>query len=221
MFKICGKTLYCAECVATDPLGVIHDDDDVTVVDPNRHYDSPWYCSGCGAIVAGSLPSPEEEKEEYRLVLRDTWGSEHNVEFTDHPTPEEIADEVAEAADEELVLPEGGEIEIQWVLFLGDKEIDSDSVTVIIPPDHERLIRSVSRVSTVCGYSPEDHSWSSEGEGGLDQNPGVWSIGGTGILTREHCTECLLRREYYFPGAQALPGECDTVTYSMGEEEDL
>jgi hypothetical protein len=62
------------------------------------------------------------------------------------------------------------------------------------------------------------HSWSSEGEGGCSENPGVWSLGGTTIHTSEHCAHCGLRRKVTMYGSQRNPGQCDSVTYEVKEE---
>ena len=58
-----------------------------------------------------------------------------------------------------------------------------------------------------------DHEWTSEGEGGCDENPGVWSLGGTTIQTREHCEHCGVTRITISHGSQRNPGESDTVRY--------
>lgn len=68
------------------------------------------------------------------------------------------------------------------------------------------------------------HSWTSEGMGGLRENPGVWSAGGTAMKFASRCTHCGLRRvettagpqerargqrdrtEYEWPGTRAVTG---------------
>ena len=59
----------------------------------------------------------------------------------------------------------------------------------------------------------DEHDWTSEGEGGCAENPGVWSTGGTGVTFRQHCRQCDLKRVVYHTGSQRNPGECDTTTY--------
>jgi len=61
------------------------------------------------------------------------------------------------------------------------------------------------------------HSWSSEGEGGCSDNPGVWSLGGTTIHTSEHCELCGLCRKVTSYGSQRNPGQCDSVTYETDD----
>ena len=84
--------------------------------------------------------------------------------------------------------------------------------------DHGPAIRSVMG-DAGCGDSPDDHEWTSEGEGGSAANPGVWSVGGTGLSVSSHCRVCGLRREEYFPGSQRDPGEGDEVRYLAPDEE--
>ena len=94
-------------------------------------------------------------------------------------------------------------------------------ITVEIPPNEESLISdAVGPYDEICGNSPDDHDWTSEGEGGCKENPGVWSLGGTKMVTSQHCRSCGLAREEHVVGAQRNPGECDTVEYRMlGEVE--
>lgn len=61
----------------------------------------------------------------------------------------------------------------------------------------------------------DEHDWTSEGEGGLSENPGVWSIGGTRMLFRTHCRHCGMKRTKVSVGAQHNPGEHDTTEYEF------
>ena len=79
-------------------------------------------------------------------------------------------------------------------------------------------------ISAECGEeepeppcSGDGHDWvaSVDIEGGLKENPGVWSIGGTRLVIRDHCRHCSLRRERLLAGAQRDHGERDSVTYSQ------
>ncbi len=91
----------------------------------------------------------------------------------------------------------------------GDGETLRARVTVMVEPDHEALI-------TQAGGDPNcDHHWTSEGEGGCDENPGEWLTGGTSMMFRSHCTECGLVRVENHTGSQRNPGECDTVEYRL------
>jgi hypothetical protein len=93
----------------------------------------------------------------------------------------------------------------------GETVVDDEGITVEIEPDHDALIRA-------AGGDPDcDHDWTSEGEGGCNENPGVWSVGGTALMIRDHCRKCGLRRREHYTGSQQNPGEHDTVTYEQPE----
>ena len=62
----------------------------------------------------------------------------------------------------------------------------------------------------------DGHDWTSEGEGGCDENPGVWSTGGTAMVFYAHCRNCRMRRVRHTTGSQRNPGECDTTRYEEG-----
>lgn len=102
---------------------------------------------------------------------------------------------------------------------------EEESHDIDVPTDHAALIRDAARIdgyesADVCGVDPDDHDWTSEGEGGLDENPGVWSIGGTAIVVREHCRRCGLHRRVHYAGSQRNPGEAsETYTYWTGAED--
>jgi len=86
-----------------------------------------------------------------------------------------------------------------------DREKENDMTTYTYEPE--------------CGESDDGvHDWSREGEGGCDENPGVWATGGTTIVTKSHCTICGLRRTATDLGPQRNPCECDTVEYIEPEE---
>lgn len=88
----------------------------------------------------------------------------------------------------------------------------------------------VDWVEVECGEDPEapectadEHDWCSPHEvvGGLDSNPGVWSTGGTTIVTREVCPHCGCYRRTTSYGSQRNPGQCDTVEYLDADEASL
>jgi len=85
--------------------------------------------------------------------------------------------------------------------------IDSDDrITVIIDPDEDALMPN-----TEC----PGHEWEStvEVDGGLTENPGVFSHGGTRMSFASHCIHCGLRRRHVSVGDQHNPGEHDTVEF--------
>ena len=113
---------------------------------------------------------------------------------------------------------EGATVEVRFAVYEsaddGAEPVAEDSVEVDIEPDHESLIRRATR-GAGCGTDPGDHDWTSEGEGGCDSNPGVWSTGGTSFTFHSHCRDCGLRRVEHTCGSQRNPGEHDTVGYEM------
>ncbi len=100
------------------------------------------------------------------------------------------------------------------------EETDRRDFTVEVEPDHEALIsKAIGKYGIAadrsCGDNPDDHDWTSEGEGGLDENPGVWSTGGTSMKFASHCRTCGLHRSEHTTGSQKNPGEHDTTEYEM------
>ena len=107
---------------------------------------------------------------------------------------------------------EGVEVEVWWELLDADgNEVDEGITTVSIDPDHDALVKA-SGGDTTC-----DHDWTSEGEGGCRENPGVWSTGGTSMTFATHCRTCGLHRVERSTGCQKNPGEHDTVHYTQPE----
>lgn len=106
---------------------------------------------------------------------------------------------------------DGASVSARWTLTDEDgEEVADGSVTVEIPADEDALIPE-----TECGDSVDDHDWTSEGCGGLKENPGVWSTGGTSMLFKTRCTKCGLVRFEKTTGCQRNPGEHDTVTFEL------
>jgi hypothetical protein len=114
---------------------------------------------------------------------------------------------------------EGASVSV-WVTETDEDgdETDRQWVTVEIEPDHSSLIRQATRNDgdgRSCGDDPQDHDWTSEGEGGLKENPGVWSTGGTSMRFASHCRTCGLHRTHHHTGSQRNPGEHDTTRYEF------
>jgi len=157
-------------------------------------------------------------ERQYRVEISDDGGSSETedtmipegTESEQDAAAEEWARESAEDWAREGEWGEGGAVvRVYYVLDDEDSEWPRDSVDVEIEPDHAALIRAVGG-DTEC-----EHEWSSEGEGGCSENPGVWSTGGTSLVISEHCESCGLRRTRHLPGSQRNPGEHDTVEYSV------
>ena len=111
---------------------------------------------------------------------------------------------------------DGASIEVRWSLRKsGDEEIDDGTVTVEIEPDHRALILEAGPWEESCGLDPGDHEWTTDGEGGCDSNPGVWSTGGTSMKFSSRCRACGLHRTEHHTGSQRNPGAHDTVEYEF------
>lgn len=108
----------------------------------------------------------------------------------------------------------GASIRAYWKIVDENDNIDEGCVDVDIPPDEEALIKNAG------GDNNCEHNWSSEGESGLDENPGVWSVGGTAMVIKDHCTICNLQRTWRLTGSQKNPGEHDTIEFFQPEEDD-
>lgn len=111
---------------------------------------------------------------------------------------------------------EGARVTGEVTRLRGDRLIEDESatVTVEIEPDHITLMRR-------AGASDCDHEWSSEGEEGCWENPGVWSGGGTSIISSVHCIHCGLKRVDRTTGPQHNRYEHDTVEYRMPNSAEL
>ncbi len=108
---------------------------------------------------------------------------------------------------------EGAAVSV-WVAEYDEdgEQTDFEGITVEIEPNHKALIRR-------AGGDPDcDHDWTSEGEGGSDQNPGVWKTTGDRLIICKHCRTCGLHRTERVCGKQRDPGECDRVEYRQPEK---
>ncbi len=142
-----------------------------------------------------------------RLKMRDGQGGEKTIEIQD---VEDIATECQMWAGDGEWGNEGALISVNWWLFDDEGvEIKSGTEDVQIDPDHKAL-------TLAAGGNPEcEHDWSSEGEGGCTENPGVWSTGGTTMVYSSHCTLCGLHRVETQYGSQRNPEQHDTVQYEQ------
>ena len=92
-----------------------------------------------------------------------------------------------------------------------EHDFDPRWITIDIDPDEDALIEAAGG-DTEC-----NHEWSSEGEGGCDENPGVWSLGGTTLEFRSHCIHCGIIRTEIDPGSQRNPGEHRRARFELPE----
>lgn len=157
----------------------------------------------------------------WNLSVRDDASGDVDIEFKEQPELSDIEREIEDWVHDGSWGDEGASISCRWTLFNNDEEIDDGWLTVEVEPNHSNLIsEAVSPYWDGCGYDPDDHDWTAEGEGGCDENPGVWSTGGTSLVFQEHCSVCGLHRTMYVTGCQKNPGEHDTVHYEKPNEDD-
>jgi len=142
------------------------------------------------------------------LYVREECGGEDEITIEVHD-----GKDVTQAAEEALTDwvrngdygPEGGDITAWWADAAAPDE--EHRVTVTVPPRVADLIREAAGHSPVCGQDDEDHDWTSQGEGGCDENPGVMAHGGTTISISAHCRRCGLHRTLVDRGSQRNAGE--------------
>ena len=101
------------------------------------------------------------------------------------------------------------------------EEGESAEIEVEIEPDHASKIKNAAGGANICGTDPDDHDWTSDGEGGCRENPGVFSRGGTTMTFDSHCRRCGLHRHSATPGSQRNPDDHDTVFYEMLDDETI
>jgi len=142
-----------------------------------------------------------------------------------------IRTEAAEAAESWMKDGEWGDnganVSVKWTIqSLSEIDADADlsgplydDVDVEIEPAHSSKIKEAVGSADICGIDPDDHTWTSGGEGGLKENPGVWSHGGTRMTFDSHCRKCGLHRHETVIGSQRNPDDHDTVEYQMLDDD--
>lgn len=83
-------------------------------------------------------------------------------------------------------------------------------------------------IEVECGEDPvapdcvdeQEHDWCSPHDivGGLKENPGIWSTGGTTIVSIEVCSHCGCKKRTVNYGSQRNQGQCDTIEYYYSDE---
>src|SRR5579885_1668323 len=164
------------------------------------------------------------EERQYTVEMEAEGGGEETVEITVPPGEADEQDEEAKKQAVQLVedwIREGdwgdeGASVLAWYTLYDDEDEERTfprtRVTVEVPANEEVLMRR-------AGAEPDcEHEFTSEGEGGCDENPGVWALGGTTFRHRSHCKHCGLIRTRGSVGRQRNPGEHDTVIFELPEE---
>lgn len=153
------------------------------------------------------------DRPTYRLEMRSPCGTRQNVEYDEEPSDADCDEATVEYVSEGEWGNEGASLDYRWTLYAvtteGEEEVSEGRGTVEIEPDHDAMIRAAG------GDTDCDHEWTSEGEGGLSENPGVCSTGGTSMRFASHCRACGLHRTEFYCGIQKNPGEHDTVSYEQ------
>lgn len=131
------------------------------------------------------------------------------------------ADDMAEAVETAEEIWREGSWDSKFVADLRVAELD----------DNDEETGEVEWIEVECGSDPPEpectdesgHDWQSPYPvvGGIDSNPGVWSTGGTTIVTKECCSHCGVYRIQTAYGSQRNPGQCDAVEYEDADEDSL
>lgn len=183
-------------------------------------YGDDGVCSECGEIIGAYEGDTCPCTHTYDVRWHDGSGVTDEIEAD---SLDEACETACDMAGDTEWGPDGAHVTATVSEYDSDgDEIDSREISVDIEPDHSALIREVmwdGYQLAGCGASPDDHDWTSEGEGGCDDNPGVWSLGGTTYVYASHCTRCGLQRSETYYGSQRDPGQSDTVEYSAPSEE--
>lgn len=139
--------------------------------------------------------------------------------YSDDDDPEAIAAEWVRGGDWG---DDGASIDVSWwITDAAHRETNRGRLTVDVEPDHAAMIRAAMGDAESCGDDPDDHEWTSQGEGGCDENPGVWSTGGTSMKFTSHCRRCGLHRTEETTGSQRNPGEHDTTEYRLLDDDEI
>lgn len=169
--------------------------------------------AGCCGDVIGPCDADGELAPIAYRVLWDEWGTDEDLPAaTDLEQAVAIAEDLP-GLDWDLDRTVESRISATVQGRRGSRVVEERSIVIVIEPDHAALIRDVMG-DAGCGDAPDEHDWSSEGEGGCDENPGVWSGGGTTMHYASHCAVCGLRRRETHYGSQREPGQGDKIEYA-------
>ena len=163
----------------------------------------------------------EFEPQNNKLPGCDEWETYGGFEANDDGNTESIdAETMEEAVEQAIEVWQDGSwdgkclIEVRVVQYgWGDEIEDTAYVEVECGEDPE---------SPDC-VDGEEHDWCSPHEvvGGIKENPGVWSEGGTTLVFRTVCANCGCVKIETNYGSQRNPGQCDAVEYDTHDQEAL
>ena len=158
------------------------------------------------------LPDIDGEWEAYETRFR-VWddGNSEIIEAEDMDAAKETAEEI-------------------WQDGSWDNKIYIDVYIQQLDFDDEP-IGDMDEIEVECGEEPpepdcadgEEHEWESPHElvGGLTENPGVWSTGGTTYVTKTVCKNCGIYRTETEYGSQRKPQQCDKIEYEDSDDDSL
>lgn len=125
---------------------------------------------------------------------------------------------MAQAIEAARTWAEGGEYLNRCMRVIRVQQIDPDGGEPI--GDYEQIEVEVGPQSeppeTECGADDADHDW--QPCAGVRENPGLYSVGGTGYRTEEQCSACGLRKTTLTRGSNRNRGELpQVIRYEMPE----
>lgn len=102
-------------------------------------------------------------------------------------------------------------------------EVAEGRTVVEIEADRDAILAEAidgGEIDDYCGDSDDDHTWTATVavDGGCDQNPGVFAMGGTRMAFYRHCAVCWIKRREVHCGPQRNPGEQNSVAYAMPDD---
>jgi hypothetical protein len=179
-------------------------------------------------LPMGTIPKTNRQEKQmrderkYTVEMEDEGGASETAEISVPAGEENEQDAEANRQAVQLTTDwisdgdwgnEGASVDAWYTLSDEDYTFPREHVTVEIEANEKILMRE-------AGANPDcRHEFTSDGEGGCKENPGVWSLGGTKFSFRSHCKHCGLIRHAISVGTQRNPGEHDTVTFELPDEE--
>lgn len=152
--------------------------------------------------------------DEYILKMKDDFGGFTEITI-EAKSPEEAIAEIEDEAEYWVKngewSPNGCEVNVDCYLNYRNEQIYYESCEIVIKADEDYLIKEAG------GDVNCEHEWVStyEVEGGLKENPGVWSMGGTKMVFKSHCEHCGLHRTETKYGSQSMAGQMDELEFSL------
>lgn len=143
----------------------------------------------------------------------------------------QLSDDQAREEIKAANLAEAKEAAVEsWKSGSWDGRVDVEVRIVELDADSEE-IGPVEWIVVECGDYPtppacaegHDHEWLSPFRvvGGIKENPGVWSRGGTTTAYLECCPHCGTYKHETRYGVQRNPGQCDEIEYRHADDASL